>query len=110
MIKINFLKENNFYKTVNITGHANHRSNDEEYDIVCAGVSSITFGILNKLDKENIDGQLIVEDNLVIIETRSEEQTINIILDTLLVQLQTMSQAYPKHIKIYIKEKERNDV
>ncbi len=105
MIKINFLKENDFYKTINITGHANHRSNNEEYDVVCAGVSSITFGILNKLDQENIDGELIVEDNLIIIETNSSNNTINIILDTLFVQLRTMQEAYPNHIKIYIKEK-----
>ena len=53
MIKVKVLKENDFYKEIIITGHANYDSYGK--DIVCSSVSSIVVTTVNaiiSLDKD----------------------------------------------------------
>ena len=106
MIKANFNFKQNTFISLNITGHAEHKKNNDEYDIVCAGVSSIVFGILNKLAKENFEGNIIVEENLIIVENKEsiKDNTIDIIIDTLIVQLKTIEESYSKHLSVKIQK------
>ena len=56
MIKVKVLKENDFYKEIIITGHANYDSYGK--DIVCSSVSSIVVTTVNaiiSLDKDAIN-------------------------------------------------------
>ena len=56
MIKIKVLKENDFYKEISITGHANYDTYGK--DIVCSSVSSIVITTVNaiiSLDKDAIN-------------------------------------------------------
>ena len=47
MIKVKVLKENDFYKEIIITGHANYDSYGK--DIVCSSVSSIVVTTVNAI-------------------------------------------------------------
>ncbi len=103
MIKVNVNKTNNLFTNINITGHADYQNEDEEYDVVCAGVSSIAFGILNMLVIQKFEGNIVVEDNLILIKPTNKDATnhnIKLVLETLLVQLDTIAESYPKNIKI----------
>lgn len=103
MIKVNVNKTNKLFTNINITGHADYQNEDEEYDVVCAGVSSIVFGILNMLVLQKFQGDIVVEDNLILIKPTQKDgadHNIVLVLETLLVQLDTIAQSYPKNIKI----------
>ena len=97
MIKINVGYHGTSIRYLKVEGHANY----DEYgkDIVCAGVSSIVTGALNNLDVKNFKIQM--NDGLVEIEVKGELTTHDeVVLETILVQLQTMAESYPKFIKI----------
>ena len=106
MIKVKVEKEKGYFKKISILGHAMY----DEYgkDIVCSAVSAISIGALNAL--RNIENYAITQkEGLVIIESKNESSyEDNIILQTMLTQLKTIEQSYPKFIQIVrlIKRKE----
>ncbi len=104
MIKVTIVNDHktNQISRINITGHANSKKSGDEFDAICAAVSSISFGILNKLAKEKFQGELIVDENLIVIgniDLHSNE-LVNTVIDTMLVQLQTIEEIYSKHLKL----------
>ncbi len=102
MIKVNIIKEKQLYRKINVTGHANYLIKDQEYDVVCASVSSIVFGILNMLTLKKFKGRITVEDNLIIISFLKVDnnEIIDLIIETMIVQLSTISESYPNNLKI----------
>ena len=47
-VSIKTLRQN--IKEVIIKGHANSNSGKDEFDLVCAGISSVVYGVLNSLE------------------------------------------------------------
>lgn len=76
-------------------GHAN--SSTYGNDLVCAAVSSIVTGGFNAFNEEDIESISLKEGYANII-VKSEKGLI--ILNTIIVQLKTIEEAYPKNIKI----------
>ncbi len=89
--------------SVTISGHAN--AADKGEDLVCAGVSAIAIGTLNALDvlvSEHIEDQM--SEGYIHIDVLQYKPTIQTILDTMLIQLETMQHAQSKYITIQKQE------
>lgn len=97
MIKVKVLKENDFYKEITITGHANYDSYGK--DIVCSSVSSIVVTTINaiiSLDKDAIN----YDDNTgVKIKVLKEDEVTNKLLENMLNLLHELQKDYEKTIK-----------
>lgn len=92
--------KNNLYKRLIIQGHSNFANAGE--DIVCSGISSIIFGGLNALDYYGIENSLdnINNENADIMVDLDESNEAQIICQTMLIQLETIQEIYPRYIKI----------
>lgn len=101
MIKAKYLTNNSKFEFFEITGHAQTTKNVVN-DLVCAGVSSIVFGILNSLNQDEIT--IEVSDNLVIIKENCNDEN-EIILKVLLKSLKTVESSYQEFIKIKVTNK-----
>lgn len=81
---------------LNVSGHA--LAGEPGQDLVCAGASAIMFGALNSLDQLTADQcQLQVKPNQISIKVRKQSAELALLLESLLIQLQTMqvsNQAY----------------
>lgn len=93
-----FEKKKSNILSFKISGHANYSKND--LDIVCASVSSIVFGILNSLKAYKFTGKILIEDNEIKIDLIEKDSNVEIILQTLFIQLKTVADKYPKNLKI----------
>ena len=106
MIKVEYIENSSNIEYIKISGHANY--NDYGKDIVCSAVSAISIGALNAL--KNIENYAITQkEGLIIIENKNKSSyDDNIVLNTMLIQLKTIEQSYPKFIQIVrlIKRKE----
>lgn len=107
MINVLVLKEEKKIKKIVIDGHANYAENG--FDIVCAGVSAVSFGIFNAMD--------VLDDDVVFDISANEDQTGHItyrslestekeqlLLETLIISLKTIEESYSKFINIDIRE------
>lgn len=99
MIKVLISSRNHQIEHISIKGHA--FSNVVGKDLVCAGVSSIAVGTLNAIEElANHSCELKMDDGFVEIKVVQNSEILQIILKTLLIQLQTIEFNYPKYIKI----------
>lgn len=95
-VRVKIVNDKLFY--IEIDDHANFA----EYgnDVVCAGISSIVFGALNAFVYYKLsDSRIIINDSFIRINL-IEDNDIQIIAQTLLIQLETIKQSYPDYIKI----------
>lgn len=81
-----------------VSGHANYDKYGQ--DLVCAGVSAIMFGGLNALESEISFIEIINQENKLGVIVNQGNDKIEIILETILTQLKTIAESYPKNIKI----------
>ena len=100
MIKVTYNYQNSNIIEVIITGHANFSKIGN--DIVCAGISAIVIGTLNALHElENNQVQVINNTSgLINLKITSFTNNCQIILKTMLWQLKTIKDQYPKYINI----------
>ena len=98
MISVNVSFIGKKIKKIIVTGHACY----DEYgkDLVCAGVSAIVIGGINDLENEISNVDVINEDNKLGVNVVNDNETIQIILNTILTQLKTIQESYPQNIKI----------
>ena len=98
MISVNVSFIGNDIQLLTVSGHANF----DEYgkDIVCAGVSAIVTGGINALESEVKNVEIINEKNKLGVKVINNNEKIQIILNTMLVQLETIENSYEKYIKI----------
>lgn len=98
MISVIVKLTNNEINSLEVSGHANYANIGK--DIVCAGVSSIIVGGINALEdyKDNI--KIINANDVLGVEIKQSNQNIQIILKTILIQLETIQDSYGKYIKI----------
>ena len=103
MIKVEIIRNNNNIKKISILGHAMY----DEYgkDIVCASVSTLVISTINNILSIN-DKTIRVEqsDSKIIIEYILKDNIIDILINNMISNLNTLANNYPKNIKIIDKE------
>lgn len=103
MIKVEIIRNNNNIKKISILGHAMY----DEYgkDIVCASVSTLVISTVNNILSIN-DKTIKVEqnDSKIIIEYILKDNIIDILINNMISNLNTLANNYPKNIKIIDKE------
>lgn len=89
--------------SVTVKGHA--CSGEYGQDLVCAGVSSIMTGALNALDIL-FPGQCRLEMSGNVMEAAADSgnEQLQAVLRTIEIQLRTMEEQFPDHIKVIRKE------
>jgi uncharacterized protein YsxB (DUF464 family) len=95
MIKVK-LETSTQIDSINISGHAS--SDEYGKDLVCAGVSSVVFGLLNSLDGDKVD--IKVEEDEVDIKAKSKDEKTQIILQALFIALSTIEDQNKEYMKI----------
>lgn len=105
MITVKIFRENNRMKAFEVSGHAN--SGPYGYDLVCAGVSAVTFGAVNSISKIcNVDLEIIQESSgylHVTLPNSLENEQLDkaqLLFEGMLISLQTIERDYRKFIKI----------
>ena len=94
MIKVE-LKDN----IITIKGHAGY--DDKGKDIVCASVSSIVITTINAIIEINPDGIDYSDlDNEIIIRKLKEDETVNKLLNNMILLLENLEKDYKDYIKI----------
>jgi hypothetical protein len=94
MIKVE-LKDN----LITIKGHAGY--DDKGKDIVCASVSSIVITTINgiiEINPDAIDSSDL--DNEIIIRKLKEDETVNKLLNNMILLLENLEKDYKDYIKI----------
>ncbi len=103
MVKVEILQEQDQILSIHVSGHADYASRGE--DLVCAGASSIGIGALNALDEIFFnDVRIEQRKNKILIKVLKNSDSLQITLKFLILQFQTMVEAYPKNITIIRKE------
>ncbi|MDD3938348.1 MAG: ribosomal-processing cysteine protease Prp [Bacilli bacterium] len=104
MIKVTIEIVNNHIVSLEIKGHA--QSAEPGKDLVCSAVSAVTFGGLNALHNTDKNLTIKVQDGYVLITKSGDlESADEVVLQTIITQLETIADDYPKYVKILRKEK-----
>lgn len=106
MVIVKIRKRNNQIERINISGHAG--SGPAGYDLVCAGVSAISFGAINaiyklvkivpEVEQRDDGGYLDISFPENIGET--EREKVQLLLEAMIVSLQTIEDEYGEYIRI----------
>lgn len=106
MIEVAIYYKNNKINAFHLTGHAD--SGPYGYDLVCAGVSAVSFGSINavlslcKVDlmiEQKGDGgylKVVIPDDL----EQDKSEKVNLLFEAMIVSLQSIEREYRDHIKI----------
>ncbi len=99
MIRVKVLTLNDAIRSLVIKGHAGYA--DKGQDLVCAAVSSISIGLCNALDHlAAADCKITLEENRIEIEASSDNEKLQTILNTGLIQLQTVEEQFSEFVRI----------
>lgn len=98
MISVNVTFIGKEVKSLTVSGHANYDKYGK--DIVCAGVSAVVTGGINALEDQVNNIEIINEDNKLGVKVINSNEYIQIVLNTILIQLETIERSYKKYIKI----------
>ena len=98
MISVNVSFMGSDIKSLTVSGHANFDKYGK--DIVCAGVSAVVTGGINALETELKNIELINKENELGVKVINSNEYIQIILKTIIIQLETIENSYKKYIKI----------
>lgn len=98
MISVIVELSNNDINSLLVSGHANYDKYGK--DIVCAGVSAIVVGGINALEEYLANIEIINEKNLLGVKIIKSNETIQTIMKTIIIQLETIQESYEKFIKI----------
>ena len=102
MIKIEVEKSNGAIVSIKASGHAG--SGEYGHDLVCAAVSAILTGGANAInEKKSFDLSLSSGNALIRLKENEMLSTHDeVVLETILVELQTIEESYRKFINIEI--------
>lgn len=98
MISVNVTFIGNDVKSLIVSGHANYDKYGK--DIVCAGVSAVVTGGINALESQVSNIEIISKENELGVKVINSNEYIQIVLKTILIQLETIESSYKKYIKI----------
>ena len=99
MITVKIEKENGYYKSVSVLGHAMY--DDYGKDIVCSAVSSIVITTVNailSLDKESIS--YMVSKKGLNIKILKQKRVTNALIHNMIRMLKELEKKYQENIKI----------
>lgn len=102
MVKVTFLTKQGMTISMSISGHAGFAASGK--DLVCAGASTIAFGLLNVFAEKNPTTNCTVLENQILIEDNNPSELTQHLFDVGLIQFQTLQEAYPKYLQINIQE------
>ena len=98
MIKVIYeLKEDN-YTYLKVSGHANFE--DSGKDLICAGVSSIMFGLLNALDSLNENVEIKQLTNKIEVINHCNSSKVQDYFELVMMQLKTIEESYGDFIRV----------
>ena len=95
MIKVDLIYNGDLICGFTMKGHAN--TADYGNDLVCAAVSAIVTGGFNAFNDDDVS-EIALDEGYAKVVVKSENGYS--ILKTIIVQLKTIEEAYPKNIKI----------
>ena len=98
MISVNVSFIGNDVLKLTVSGHANYDKYGK--DIVCAGVSAVVTGGINALESQVSNIEIISKENELGVKVINSNEYIQIVLKTILIQLETIESSYKKYIKI----------
>ncbi|EMG27892.1 hypothetical protein X560_0546 [Listeria fleischmannii 1991] len=102
MIQVNIKWKNEQIAAFTMSGHADFAENGR--DLVCAGASSIVFGMIGALEDMEGVPPIFEEEPGYLFYTVPEEFVTNgnvqILLNGMVNQLRSLAYSYPDHIKI----------
>ena len=106
MIIVTMFRKNDQFTAFELSGHA--ESGPYGYDLVCAGVSAVSFGAVNailtlceidlKIEQADEGGYLHVELPISIYSEKRDK--VQLLLEGMLISLQTIEREYNQFIKI----------
>ena len=102
MIQTVLAMHNGKIRSIVISGHSG--SADKGEDLICAAVSSIGTGTLNALDELVPDTCELELNEIIEIRVIQDSRDVQLILNTMLIQLKTIAEEYPKNLEIDRKE------
>ena len=102
MVKVDVVKQAGTITSISVSGHAD--SGPHGQDLVCAGVSSVLFGLMNAFDLKDQSVNCHVSDNRIDIQCDFPTAVNQLLLEVGLIQLQTIQDSYPKNIQIKTQE------
>ena len=110
MIQVTIYKKDNFIEAFELSGHAD--SGPYGYDLVCAGVSAVSFGTVNavialcEIDleiKQGTDGGYLYV-KLPYTLHHDQKEKADTLLAGMLIALQTIERDYAQFINVKVKE------
>ena len=105
MIDIKAVYEKDKLVHLTIDGHGGL---EYSKDVICAGVSSCYVGALNALNNAENYKIIVEEGHGEVTRIHATNKHDEVVLETLMVQLETIRQAFPNRLKIQISGKEGN--
>lgn len=98
MIRVSYTLSDSKVVELNVTGHANFAKKGS--DIVCSAVSAIVIGGLTNLSSEKNYKISVREGEVSILALNDVNEHDQIVLETIIVQLEKIEESYGKYIQI----------
>lgn len=98
MIQVTVKRQGEDILGLKVTGHAGFAEKGK--DLVCAGVSSVGFGLCNAFDEMHCDGEATAVGNVVEIKVKKPDVISNTILETGVIQLKTIQETSGSFVRI----------
>ena len=102
MIRVNCSESDGHITHLEVRGHADYAAHGE--DLVCAGVSSIAFGLCNALSDLAGLETIQAANNMISIRCEEQNDLVQVILETGIIQFRTVAMSYADYIDIQITE------
>lgn len=86
-------------RCLKVCGHANYRQKGS--DIVCSGVSTLTYTLLQSLEtfsKDNIE--VIEEEGITILKYEDLSDTAKLLIDSFFIGILGIMESYPEYVKL----------
>ena len=99
MVRVKVIKDNDNYKQIKLTGHANYQ--DYGKDIVCAAISATYICTVNAILRINENDITVTQKNdISIIDVINNTDITKKLLDNMIMCLKELEKQYPKNIEI----------
>lgn len=98
MIRICAQFHNGLIQDLSVSGHSG--SAEHGQDLICAGISAISFGLCNALDQSRSDADIRIGENSIEIHVNHPDEKTDIILQTGLIQMKTVEESNEKYITV----------
>ncbi len=98
MIKIRTCTHGGKIRRIELSGHSG--SAESGKDLICAAVSAVSTGLCNALHELQCDAECTVENNRIIITTEDDSEKTQTVLETGMIQLETIREIAEQFIQI----------